>query len=280
VNFVALALFVWITAILIASVVHGLRSGVISLIGPYVRVRWATNPVGFTLAVALLLVPTVISALGTGAFLVMTFPYQRIPSPPANGYAGSVAASGAVGYFPAALTRATYKCADFPRAVPLLSSEDVGWYSKHLAAAGEPSFAGRGAHGAKAGDAYRFTWLRSFDKPVVIRIQEGSAGVLLMTASRLSGKGGYEPGAVEARVERPLTTAEAGRFRRALAAAGRLRLKAVTCRHGYDGASWIFEAVDGGAYRYVERWSPKAGPVRALGLEMLSFAGWAVDPAY
>lgn len=129
-------------------------------------------------------------------------------------------------------------------------------------------------------DVYRFTWLRSFDKPIVVRIEQAKSGALLMTASRLSGMGGYVPGSVEARIVRGLSQDEANQFRRALSAANGLRLRAVSCRWGYDGAKWIFEGVDRRRYRYVQRWSPDQGSVRALGLVMLSFTGWEIEPVY
>jgi len=129
-------------------------------------------------------------------------------------------------------------------------------------------------------DIYRFTWLRSFEKPIVVRIAQTEGGVLLMTASRLSGMGAYVPGSVEARIVRRLSQDEANQFRRALSAANGLRLRAVSCRWGYDGAQWIFEGVDRGRYRYVERWTPDRGSVRALGLVMLSFTGWETEPVY
>jgi hypothetical protein len=218
--------------------------------------------VGFALALAL-----------AAAFFVQR---QWVPSVPARGYAHP---SGMVahGYFPPALTRATYKCAEFPKPVPLVSAQEVDWFSEQLLAADEPSILPALASGT---NVYRFTWLRSFDPPVMIRIEEAGGGEFLMTASRLSGKGGYEPGEVEARVRRKLTTGEVSQFQRALLSANRLRLKAVSCGNGYDGALWIMEAVDRGAYRYVNRWSPHRGPVRALGMVMLSFTGWTPGPVY
>ena len=278
---VAQAFILWITATLIAVWIGSLRTGVASLIGPYLRVKRQTHPVSYVLALVLLFIP---AAIGVGLSVVgfkMMFPLQWIPAPPARGYAEPVSSASQLGaFFPASLTLATYKCAEFPKAVPLLNMEEAAWYSSHLKAAGEPSLIPAPESGKSTQKVYRFTWLRSFDPPIIVRIQEGASGTLLMTASRLSGKGGYEPGTVDARVERALTASETGQFRRALAGANELKLKAVTCDLGYDGAMWIFEAKDGGAYRYVNRWSPKSGRMRALGTVMLSFTGWPFDADY
>ena len=47
-----------------------------------------------------------------------------------------------------------------------------------------------------------------------------------------------------------------------------------------DGAEWIFEANDKGAYRYVHRWTPQDGPLRSLGETMIGLTGWKLDPIY
>ena len=42
---------------------------------------------------------------------------------------------------------------------------------------------------------------------------------------------------------------------------------------GVDGAQWILEGVQNGKYKVVDRWSPRSGPVRDLGLAMVHLAG-------
>lgn len=281
IELVFMAFIVWITASFFAVWIASLRTGVAPLIGPHVRVRRETNRIGYFAAVALLFMPVAAGVAASAAFFKMAFPYHQIPSPPAKGYAHLPrSASGPDGYFPTALTRTMYKCAAFPKAVPLLDPQEAARYAQALAAAGEPSLVLTQRPDKTATNVYRFTWLRSFHKPIVVRIQEGTGGTLLITASRLSGLGGDGPGKVEARVARELTTAEARQFLFVLNGTNRLKLKAVSCDKGYDGAQWIFEASDKGAYRYVNRWSPKTGSVRALGTSMLKFTGWASDPIY
>ncbi len=238
-TFIGLALTVWITAIFVAGWVDGLRTGVASLVGPYGQVRRQNSPFSYAVAMALLFIPAAVGVIASVSVFKMAFSLQWIPEPPAKGYAAASSAL-AGGYFPAGMTRQTFKCAEHRKANPILSPLKVDWYSRQLAAAGERSLVSMAAGEKSAENVYRFTWLRSFDKPVFIRIQEIAPGAFQMTASRLSGTGGYEPGTVEVRIERKLSDAEAKRFLRALAAANRLRLKAVDCRRGYDGAEWIF----------------------------------------
>ena len=63
------------------------------------------------------------------------------------------------------------------------------WYSEMLQALNEPILLGLD------GDAeiYRFTWLRTFHNPIVIRI-ERKGGSIELTAKASNGAGGYKPG--------------------------------------------------------------------------------------
>lgn len=283
-----LAIFLWVvgvTAALAAGWISALVTGRVSLIGPLVRANRARRPVSYVALMALSL-PLIVFGLGASVVAAeKAFPLEHIPPPPAGGYAersqprGPERADAIPGYFPASLSQTNYTCRDRDIGTrPILEEWEMGRYSAHLSAAGEPSLLEVVNQEASRLNVYRFTWLRSFEKPVVIRIEQAKGGALLMTASRLSGMGGYVPGSIETRIVRSLSQNEANQFRRALSAANGLRLKAVSCRWGYDGAQWILEGVDRGRYRYVERWTPDRGTVRALGLVMLSFTGWEIDP--
>lgn len=276
-------ILVAITAAFVAGWIHALVTGRIFLLGPYVQVKRKRRPVSYVVLLAVFLLPVAFGVGASGLAWKHASPLQHIPGPPATGYAepssGSERADAALGYFPASLMRTNYTCRETGN-LPILDDWKVAWYSGRLAAAGEPSLLEAVKQEAPKLDVYRFTWLRSFDKPIVIRIEQAKSGALLMTATRLSGIGGYVPGSVEARIVKDLSQDEARQFRRALSAANGLRLKAVSCRWGYDGAQWIFEGVDRGRYRYVQRWTPDRGSMRALGLVMLSFTGWEIEPVY
>jgi hypothetical protein len=155
------------------------------------------------------------------------------------------------------------------------------WYATMWRAAHEPSLymASRSQAGGSL-RTYRFTWLRSFHAPVVVRIDAAPDGALHLVATRMTGEGGYGPGSVAARIERPLTAREADAFAQKLQATHAFELPPVDCHSGVDGAQWILEANDHGTYRYVDRWTPETGPVRDVGLLMLGFTGWRLDPVY
>lgn len=158
---------------------------------------------------------------------------------------------------------------------------EADWYSAHLRAAGEPSLY-LASRAAPAGEAksYRFTWLPTFHPPVIVRVDELSGGGMRLTAKRLTGSGGYGPGRIGERVDRMLSAAETSELKRVLTAGDVFKLAPGGCRGGSDGSRWILEANDHGAYRYVNRWMPNAGPVRESGMLLLGFTGWSFERVY
>ena len=145
-----------------------------------------------------------------------------------------------------------------------------GWYGQHLRAAGEARLCP-----SAAVEEYRFLWLRSFHRPVVVRVAADSAGRATLTARVLDGAGGYEPG----RVARDTTfTLSPDRWREL-----RRRLD-MGFWHvpthpppdgliGLDGAQWILEGVAGGQYHVVDRRNPQ-GPFREACLGLLRASGF------
>ena len=155
------------------------------------------------------------------------------------------------------------------------------WYSSDLQAAREPSLFEASSGLVRSGvGVVRFTWLRSFHRPVVVRVKWTASRRPRLVATELSGKGGYDPGVPVRRIDRPLTRAEALELRDALVRARVFALPPKNCDLGGDGAQWLLEGVDRQGYHFVGRWSPTRGPVRDLGLSMLSLTGWRFDEIY
>lgn len=178
------------------------------------------------------------------------------------------------GYFPPALFQQTVRCGFSWRKRRVLNEFEDGWYSKHLQAAGErPLLFATGSP-----ETLRFTWLRSFHPPVIVRVEWASTGAATLTATMLSGAGGYEPGEVSNTISRTLKQDEVERLLILRQAA--LREPPVDCTMMLDGARWVVEAAGPGGYHYVNRQSPETGPVRELGLALLSFTGWDFEPTY
>tara|TARA_B100000678_G_scaffold155273_1_gene129744 strand:+ start:731 stop:1420 length:690 start_codon:yes stop_codon:yes gene_type:complete len=161
----------------------------------------------------------------------------------------------------------------------LLDENSSNWYTSHLKAADErplPQLAAAGPEQLHV----RFLWLRSFDHPMVVRIDEQANGGAVIEAKRLSGAGGYEPGEIAELMNRELTRME---FREFKAVFGRSRLAeepTANCDMGADGAQWILEVVADGKYAFYERWTPEDEAVRDVALRMLTLTGWDLEPLY
>lgn len=150
------------------------------------------------------------------------------------------------------------------------------WYSSQLSAMHEQSL----SCGAPI-DGYRFTWLRSFHPPVVIRIiARGDAGDHTLSALELSGNRDGDPGKQSKQLTKKLTNAQVAQLLRSLKEEQFWELPGREDLLGADGAQWIVEAQKGGKYHVVNRWSPEDGPVRRLGLMFISLSGWEFLEVY
>lgn len=127
----------------------------------------------------------------------------------------------------------------------------VDWYGKQLRAMGEPSLWAAALAGKTA---VRFLWLRTWGRPIAVRV-DVDGGLARLVATRLTGDGGYRPGKIDVQRSRALTAAEWEEVERALAAATFDTMPA-QAEAGLDGAQWILERAKGGTYHLVDRWSP------------------------
>jgi hypothetical protein len=190
------------------------------------------------------------------------------------GFAVAIAtvAASSIRYFPSSFA-AKAACG-----LPTVSDFEAKWYGSAWRAAHEGPLYASSTPGPIA--TYRFTWLRSFHHPIIVRVDESPSGERMLTAKELSGEGGYAMGAVDRQLVRPLSPGEAAKLDGLLARTRILDLAATDCDAGADGAVWIIEAQGQSGYRYVNRWSPKGGPVRDVGLLLLDLTGWRVNPVY
>jgi hypothetical protein len=186
-------------------------------------------------------------------------------------------------YFPPSFATPSVDCATNGdgKLQPILHPFAASWFSGHLAAAEEPSLYEVSLK-ARDGDhrTLRFTWLRSFDTPVVIRIEMTGPASGHVLAKELSGAGGYDPGSVARRLDRMLTADEIGMLDALLTRTQVLAQSPSDCTLGLDGAEWIVEGVDEQGYHFVDRWSPDSGPVREFGEFMISLSGWKFTDVY
>lgn len=141
------------------------------------------------------------------------------------------------------------------------------WYSGQLEAMSEPAL--KPVAGTRT---YRFTWLRTFNHPVAIRVVIGQAQCTLH-ATELDGAGGYAPGKVYRQRVQDIAPEACTRFEAFIRAQGFWYIARRGSAVGVDGSEWIIEGVTD-RYRVVTRWTPESGPVRAIGEQFLSLAGW------
>lgn len=158
---------------------------------------------------------------------------------------------------------------------PRLSPFSMAWYSQQLLAAGEPSLYNPGRRMA---EQLRFTWLRSFDPPITVRIVMDDSGYRLI-AKQLSGAGGYDPGEIVQSVDRMLDRKERDQID-GVRASELFAPDPEGCLLGLDGAQWIIESSGNAGYRFGERHSPAKGAIREAGLTMLGLTGWKFEPVY
>ena len=186
-------------------------------------------------------------------------------------------------YFPKSFLEPSVTCPGFPTKQVVLNEVEAGWFPRHWQAADEPSlYAQSLSHTPSVARTYRFTWLRSFDPPVVVRIDVGADGRMRLVAKQLSGAGGYAPGRIAKQVRRDLSASEQARIAAVLDRTHVLESPPIACSTeiNLDGAQWIFESSEPGSYRFVNRWSPGDGPVREAGLAFLNLTGWGFDKVY
>ncbi|MBD8872216.1 hypothetical protein [Rhodanobacter sp. DHB23] len=130
------------------------------------------------------------------------------------------------------------------------------------------------------GQGYRFVWLRSFDAPVSVSIVRGTTGWVL-DATELNVAGGLRQGAALRTAHIALNARQIEYMRKQieLSDAWSVPTNSTYNSNGNvviaaDGAQWIIELRDGDRYHVIDRFSPKNGPARALGLAFLALTGW------
>jgi hypothetical protein len=184
----------------------------------------------------------------------------------------------AQGYFPPSFSRPTMACGT--SCISVIGEIESDWYPEHLRAAGEGSFYALSKQSIAESDySLRFTWLRTFDPPVIIRVDHRD-GEATLVAKELTGLGGYEPGEV-GRTKTIILPRDLERELQALLDQDRLFDEPpATCEYGLDGSQWIFERADSDGYELVKRWTPREGNARRLGMHLIGLTGWTFDEVY
>ena len=151
----------------------------------------------------------------------------------------------------------------------------IAWYSKHLAAMGEPSL----WRTPRNAEIYRILWLRTFDAPMAFRLTIKPDRSSELITKRTNGQGGYEPGRV---VINKATQIDKDETQILLATLVRLKFWGAqtneTGPRGFDGAQWIIEGVKDGKYHVVDR--QDGGVFRGWALLLMRKSGEDLKPIY
>lgn len=150
------------------------------------------------------------------------------------------------------------------------------WYSSQLRALQEPSLLPLAK--TSSSESYRFLWLRSFNHPVAIRLDPKSDGTSVLTTKVANGSGGFRPGVLTENTSKVLTKEQT---QKCLSRVAKLNFwtapNSVDDQKGTDGSQWIIEGVKGGQYHVVDRWMPREGIARELGMMLVfDLAGMSI----
>ena len=154
------------------------------------------------------------------------------------------------------------------------------WYSTQLRALKEQPLC---CGAVSPGFTLRFTWLRTFDHPVVLRLDNASGNTWMLTTKIASGMGAYKPGRLSINTTYSVSADEAMRIAAAIrsrdtfwkmpTAAGLAVAPGELPREmGADGSQWIVEVLDGSRYHYTDEWSPESGLVRDIGMQLIKLS--------
>jgi hypothetical protein len=166
----------------------------------------------------------------------------------------------------------------FPRRV--LDQFSDRWYSGQLRAAAEDRLRPSGIAGH---EIYRFTIIPSFIPTVTITVRRRGDEYTL-TAKRLTGAGGYEPGTLGAQRERSLSAAQGALLQQWVTDMSFWQMPTreppVQQPPGVevvylDGTVWLLEAVDAHRYHLVDREHPRETSHAALGNAAVCLLLWS-----
>jgi hypothetical protein len=172
----------------------------------------------------------------------------------------------------------------FPKGVFAAGHSDgdstARWYARNLRALKEPSLFEPPQPLVEL--TYRFTWLRSWDPPIAIRVVIHADGTGTLTSKMTNRKGGYGPGKLTLAQTRSIPTSEVSRIQQLISAMDFWKTSTEPPANGtvvVDGAEWLLEGAKGADYHVIGRTSPESGPLHELGLFLIQdLSRLKIDP--
>jgi hypothetical protein len=125
------------------------------------------------------------------------------------------------------------------------------WYSKHLFAMKEPII----YLDKSQNEIYRFTWVRTFDNPIIVRIEKhGNTYILFWKLC--NGEGGFEPGELTLNEQKTIDKTTWDEFKNRINQINFWDLETNLESIAIDGSQWILEGKTSNKYHVVDRHSP------------------------
>ncbi len=148
-------------------------------------------------------------------------------------------------------------------------------------------------------EIYRFTWLRSFHRPVVIKIEKDENNIfisskMLQWQVNLPFFKSYDEhgneilydNSIPFEVNKTMIIRKTS-FNSFIYLLDQLKITSVPyrpyspCMIGCDGSEWIFEIQNNSGYYCITRWSPKKGtPLRRIGELLIQMGGFEDEKVY
>jgi hypothetical protein len=125
------------------------------------------------------------------------------------------------------------------------------WYGKSLERMSEPRLPGL-AKDVNA-NVYRIMILPTWGNPIAVRVQRHGE-LYSLSARRLDGQGGYDPGKLVESKNSELSTKDSKTLEQLIQNVSFFQLPTDDDVFGHDGDEWIIEGVSQGKYHVVVRW--------------------------
>ena len=161
-----------------------------------------------------------------------------------------------------ALTRAFTDGPYFPiktkAAAEGVTAFEAQWYGKSLERMNEPRL--RDVAKDVNAEVYRMMILPTWGNPIVVRIHRHEK-LYSLSARRLDGQGGYDPGKLVETKDIDLSTNDSKALEALIQNLNFFQLSTSDDVGGLDGDEWILEGVSQGKYHLVQRWcAPSYNP--------------------
>ena len=150
----------------------------------------------------------------------------------------------------------------------MAKSENM-YFSRHLKALKEPKLYENYEY-----EAYRFTWLRTFNNPVAIRLEKREDKYFLFV-KKTNGAGGYNPGRLVRNYQVKITQEQWDEVQRKIYNMNFWSVPTIeqTNMIVMDGSTWIFEAKKGEKYHMAYRHATQGSEVKELCMLLLNMSG-------